>query len=905
MRANGFPLTHDAESGIVRVVRHIAAILAFAAVPAFAAGDAGHRFTATVNYAGAPASDVPAALRLSTDLVDGFDYDAAGDGTHFTITDGTGAVLPYEIDTWNPGGESLLWVKIPYFANGRKLTVTYGDTERNMAARAAEVWSGYIGVWHMNGVNALGKYPNSAGDARLDAEVSSFSRTGQAGRFGQSALVYTNAMHGGKNDKERGGVFVPDGGNLDLSGDFAVSGWFYHTAVDNPGNDSKAFRWDNIFCKRKHPETDNSANEGDTRGFGFRIKDNKTNCEQLELYGSSVTASVPAPWPRLKNGTWYHFAAVFEGGRGSTRVDGKLLLEDDVGIVADNDLPLSIGNNGTAWLDEPGGKAWGGRADEVRLVRGAPSEAWFAAEYAAMKDGALVVESDVCTLEIDKNENFDDAVTVLSDIPAVAEGKYRRGTTVTLTAVPNATGTFRKWYGDVPRESWTNETVSFVVERDSWVYARFVHPWTLAADKATMTDGHFTVNVSVLDEAARTLTVGKAAEAGLAATNDTGTGTIDLGGPIRLAGDNTTWRIDRFGGSRGSQSFPASREGPFRYLSPGTVTTTAKWGTQLFHRGDTGNNAPPLFGAPYTMVVLDEPTGPPLICNFMFSSQSDLRKLVIQAPNVTELFREGDNILNRVFNAPSLEDTRFDWWDLPSLSGIQHGFFQKNWGSDGSLRLRIPAGGALSLPSMRGLDWLAELSDYGGGTQLFLMRNVEEISLGGKDEETTVTNLCTYAFAGDSSLRKVTLHAAPDIQVGKRIFADHTHNTFRTNEVIDGVTYSIGTQLLRGRVPDVIRFTGQAISETAIANLLDACPVAGGAAKPVAIHASRYQSGWRRVDRADWISDPTPAERAAYPGQMLIGVYRAGAEAPAGKAVIVHADNDWDDRTEPTVLLLR
>ena len=134
MRADGFPLTHDTESGIVLVVKHIAAILAFAAVPAFAAGDAGHRFTATVNYTGAPAADVPAALRLSADLVDGFDYAAAGDGTHFTITDGTGAVLPYEIDTWNPGGESLLWVKIPYFANGRKLAVTYGDTERNMAA---------------------------------------------------------------------------------------------------------------------------------------------------------------------------------------------------------------------------------------------------------------------------------------------------------------------------------------------------------------------------------------------------------------------------------------------------------------------------------------------------------------------------------------------------------------------------------------------------------------------------------------------------------------------------------------------------------------------------------------------------------------------------------------------------
>jgi hypothetical protein len=211
---------------------------------------------------------------------------------------------------------------------------------------------------------------------------------------------------------------------------------------------------------------------------------------------------------------------------------------------------------------------------------------------------------------------------------------------------------------------------------------------------------------------------------------------------------------------------------------------------------------------------------------------------------------------------------------------------------------------------MRGVSWGEDvynaehkLQSY-GGTQLFLMPNVEEISLGGATEETTVTNLCTYAFAGDSSLRKLTLHAAPDIQIGKRIFASHTHNTFRTNEVIDGVTYSIGSQTLRGRVPDVIHFTGKAISETAIANLLDACPVVGSAAKPVAIYASRYQDGWRD-NRRDWISDPTSAERAAYPGQRVLGVYRAGAAAPSGKAVVIHCQNDWDQTTQPTILLLR
>ena len=182
------------------------------------------------------------------------------------------------------------------------------------------------------------------------------------------------------------------------------------------------------------------------------------------------------------------------------------------------------------------------------------------------------------------------------------------------------------------------------------------------------------------------------------------------------------------------------------------------------------------------------------------------------------------------------------------------------------------------------------------------MPNVEEISLGGATEETTVTNLCTYAFAGDSSLRKLTLHAAPDMTVGTRIFADKSHNTSNGVEVIDGVTYSTGSQTSRGRVPDVIHFTGQAVSEEAISNLLADVPVVSAAAKPVVIHASRFQDGWKE-NRRDWISSPTAKERAAYPGEKVLGVYRAGAEEPSGKAVILHRGNDWDKGTNPGLFI--
>ena len=863
-----------------------ALLFAFSCLASFGAG---HRFTVTLKCSGTIAADVPLAVRVSPGLVRGFDYSAAGDGRHFEITDENGLLLPYEIDTWNPDGESLLWVKVPVFAEGKRLTVVYGRTDEDMTARAAEVWSNYIGVWHMNGVDASGKYPNSAGDARFAGVVSSFSRTGMPGVFGQSVQVFTNNVHSPKGTpgaNEKGGVFIPDGGDLLLESGFALSGWFNHETVENPvanGKDtSYAFRWDNIFCKRRHPESNNALNNGSTAGFSLRVGENSNVGSRLEVdtLADRNTALLSS---ELKNGFWRHLAVSFDAdGMGWMRVDGASIT-NYIASVTDNDEPLVIGNTAVAYPDNEGDRAWGGYVDEVRLSRGAPSDAYLSAEYVAMTV-AQEYSSATCLLRVERNEFFDDSVTITSDIPPTAGGEYYPGTTITLTAVPGATGTFRKWYGDVKKADREKATISFVIEGDAWIYARFVHPWALSSDKTTMTDGNFTVYVSPVSQTGHTLIVGRPEEAGLSPTNDTGVGTVDLGGPIRLAGDDTPWTIARFAAHKGSQSIPICREGNFRYLSPGTVSVAQN--TQLFHRGDD-DNGKQLTGAPYEMIVLDESMEGKFVNEYYLSNQTQLETLIIEAPNLAELGG------TRVPYKMPLSNTKFDWWDLSSVTWIRNGFFANEWGSYISLQPRVRIKGSLTLPSMRGVDWvLPPESDE--GTQLFMMRNVEEISLGGKDEETTVTNLCTYAFAGNSALRKLTLHAAPDMQVGRRIFASHTYNTENGVETVDGIEYHLGTRTSPGRVPDEIRFTGKAISAEAIENLLGDCPSVDSAAKPVAIYASQYQEGWSGPGKAGWISSPTGAERAAYPGKKLLGVYRAGGQAPSGKAVIIHCVNSWD-----------
>ena len=107
---------------------------------------------AVSGYAGSETlTDFPVLVRLSPTTVSGFSYaDCAADGRdiRFATTDGT--PLPFEIDTWNPGGESCFWVKLPALEKDTAFVLSYGVTTAPKAP-AENIWaaSGYEGVWHL------------------------------------------------------------------------------------------------------------------------------------------------------------------------------------------------------------------------------------------------------------------------------------------------------------------------------------------------------------------------------------------------------------------------------------------------------------------------------------------------------------------------------------------------------------------------------------------------------------------------------------------------------------------------------------------------------------------------------------------------------------------------------------
>jgi autotransporter-associated beta strand protein len=123
--------------------------------------DAAFAFRMKIGFPGYTGADTlrdfPALVRLA-EGAGGFSYGglASPDGADLRFLDADFAQeLPAEIDTWNRGGESFLWVKVPAIAGtNTHIWAVWGDpalTNAPAARTNGEVWSAsFLGVYHLN-----------------------------------------------------------------------------------------------------------------------------------------------------------------------------------------------------------------------------------------------------------------------------------------------------------------------------------------------------------------------------------------------------------------------------------------------------------------------------------------------------------------------------------------------------------------------------------------------------------------------------------------------------------------------------------------------------------------------------------------------------------------------------------
>ena len=123
----------------------------------FFAAPARAEYTCELSFPSAPSTalaNFPVLVRISETSLDGFLYADCPTGDCIWFTDALGADIPFEVDTWDTAGESLVWVSVPSLSSAATITMHWNAAGAPAGLPAAsEVWTlaGYNAVWHFNG----------------------------------------------------------------------------------------------------------------------------------------------------------------------------------------------------------------------------------------------------------------------------------------------------------------------------------------------------------------------------------------------------------------------------------------------------------------------------------------------------------------------------------------------------------------------------------------------------------------------------------------------------------------------------------------------------------------------------------------------------------------------------------
>ena len=319
-------------------------------------------------------ADFPVLVRIST-AIDHFNYGdcaAVGADISFTSEDGE-TVYPHEVDTWNPDGESLVWVKLPSMAHGTKFLFRWNDPNPPSNNDPTQVWPGYIGVWHFSSLVESTTVKNSA---RNDYDL----------KFpeGKTGSIAENAPAGMGLFCESGAMrtknYEPE---FSVGANFTATGWFLLPSYAGTKGTYAGF-------VSKKVGLDWNANTG----WYLQMNQSKTTVGLVE------SSNIETTYTKLPDATqnWNHFALISDGLSAKAYFNGS----EDVNING----KAAIKASSTEF--QVGGS--GDYIDEYRLRKGAVSVDWAGAEY------ATVARTDYLTAGTTEIQSLG-AIAVSSDGP--------------------------------------------------------------------------------------------------------------------------------------------------------------------------------------------------------------------------------------------------------------------------------------------------------------------------------------------------------------------------------------------------------------------------------------------------------------------------------------------------------
>ena len=360
-----------------------------------AAFDYGAKLTVS-GYSGSALSGFPVLVRIAENSPAGFSYgqlhsQTDGADLAFIGMDGTG--LPFEIDTWDPSGTSLVWVGLPSMQNGTEFVMCWGSASSGKTVCNANPWSDYTGVWHMNETTAGVTTIHDSTANGLDGTSVASSDTKADGAVGRARFITSNTTN-------KSGKPYDSGVTVDMTDDpdklaavdaivpeFTASFWV------RPQNNAQWW----YFITRKAADLN--------PGWGLQngSDGNNSSFKVFRAYGSTETDSQCMNLTGvngLVKGTWTKIDAVWMADKAfKLYVNGILAKEGTLVNAAENGDQTKLGIGGSMApppLDQnlsdnhKNGRGVYGDMDEVRLAAGAATADRIAADYATQTDPAFL-----------------------------------------------------------------------------------------------------------------------------------------------------------------------------------------------------------------------------------------------------------------------------------------------------------------------------------------------------------------------------------------------------------------------------------------------------------------------------------------------------------------------------------
>ena len=295
--------------------------------------------------------NVPVLLALDSTRIE---YESVADPKRnlVFIDPDAGRELPFDIERWDPAGQSFIWVRVPRVdggSSGDRISMQYGPGITSGGPDPTAVWADHVGVWHLNGplLNAA----SASHDAMAVGTV--LEPDGQiagARRF---------------SDQEPSQVFFADGAAL-LNGwdTFTIEWWMYCDYADGAalaGSEPRVFeKFGPLTGGRLFPSTANTI---------------KSQTDVHFQSGQTVFANVTIA-PRA----WSYLAYSYDGSQFRRYLNGEPAGVD----LRPGDRLESSPNE--FQLGQDMGRSFAGMMDELRISMTGRSDAYFDVQYASMTD---------------------------------------------------------------------------------------------------------------------------------------------------------------------------------------------------------------------------------------------------------------------------------------------------------------------------------------------------------------------------------------------------------------------------------------------------------------------------------------------------------------------------------------